>query len=121
MEYSLEIHLKQLEEALLQPRVRKSREAVEKLLSDDFVEFGSSGRIYNKQDTLEALGQEDAAQYSMSEFRAVLLAPEAVLTTYRVSRFTPDDGRTTISLRSSLWIKTDGRRQLLFHQGTPVA
>lgn len=38
-------HLRALEEALLQPDVRKSEELVA-LLADEFIEFGSSGRVY---------------------------------------------------------------------------
>lgn len=119
MEDSLEEHLKQLEEELLQPHVRNSPEAMAKLLADEFVEFGSSGRIYNKVQTLKALGPESTARYSLSDFRAVSLALGVALTTYRVARFTPFNGQTSISLRSSIWKKKDGRWQIVFHQGTP--
>jgi hypothetical protein len=40
-------HLRELEESLLEPDVRKS-EVLADLLADDFIEFGSSRRIYNK-------------------------------------------------------------------------
>ena len=39
----LSAHLRELEESLLLPDVRKSKRLVE-LIADDFVEFGSSGR-----------------------------------------------------------------------------
>jgi hypothetical protein len=48
--------LYQLEEHLLQPEVRHSRDELEKLLADEFVEFGSAGRIYNRQSIIEELG-----------------------------------------------------------------
>ena len=120
MDTSTERDLKQLEEKLLEPRVRSSAEAMEGLLADEFLEIGSSGRIYNKQQTLEALGRETATRWSLSDFRALWLAPDLALTTYRVSRFTSQDGQTATSLRSSIWAIKDGRWQLVFHQGTPV-
>lgn len=39
-------HLRELEESLLQPDVRKSERLVE-LLADDFIELGSSGRAHD--------------------------------------------------------------------------
>lgn len=46
---SLENHLRELEERLLQTDVRKSPEELDQLLADDFVEIGSSGRLFNKK------------------------------------------------------------------------
>jgi len=37
-----------LEERLLQTDFRRDRKAVSKLLANDFREFGSSGRVWNK-------------------------------------------------------------------------
>jgi len=38
-----------LEQSLLRPKIRRSPAAVTALLADDFVEFGSSGRVYDNQ------------------------------------------------------------------------
>ncbi len=38
----------ELENKLQQPDIRKSIEQLEDLISDDFIEFGSSGQIYAK-------------------------------------------------------------------------
>ena len=35
-----------LEEDLLKPEVRKSADRVGRLLADEFIEFGSSGRVF---------------------------------------------------------------------------
>ena len=37
--------IRSLEEALHRPEIRRSRKAVEGLLAEGFVEFGSSGRV----------------------------------------------------------------------------
>jgi hypothetical protein len=47
----LKDHIRQLEENLLKPEVRSSRAELKKLLSDDFFEFGSSGKVlYTDED-----------------------------------------------------------------------
>jgi hypothetical protein len=113
--------LRQLEERLLQPEVRRSAADVAELLADEFIEFGSSGRVFNKQQIIESLQHEEPARRSMAEFRSTLLAPGVILTTYRVVRLNPSGARPTSSLRSSIWRLQDGRWKLVFHQGTPAA
>jgi hypothetical protein len=44
--------------SLLKPEIRSSIESLSSLIADDFIEFGSSGRIYNKADVLEELPKE---------------------------------------------------------------
>ena len=51
--------LKALEQALHRPSVRGSTEAVAALLADDFVEFGRSGGVYDKDDWRIDLGDPD--------------------------------------------------------------
>jgi hypothetical protein len=111
--------LRRLEEHLLQADVRRSPAAVGDLLSDEFVEFGSSGRIFDKQQIITALrGEPTTSQRSVLDFRTTLLAPGVVLATYRLVR-TDNDGEVwTHSLRSSIWKLVGERWQMVFHQGT---
>jgi Domain of unknown function (DUF4440) len=53
--------LRQLEERLLAPDVRGSPAAADARLGDDFVEFGSSGTVYDKASILAALQEEPRA------------------------------------------------------------
>ena len=80
--------LRRLEEELLNPEVRRSPDQVGDLLSDDFVEFGSSGGVFNKQQVIEALEQEGpsdpAIRLSLVDFTARRLASDVVLVTYRI-------------------------------------
>ncbi|MHB0981085.1 MAG: DUF4440 domain-containing protein [Thermoleophilia bacterium] len=46
-----------LEEALLDPAVRQFQARLSELTADDFVEFGSSGRVFGKSDVLDAAVQ----------------------------------------------------------------
>ncbi len=47
-----------LEKLLLEPTTRSSITKLQKLLHDEFTEFSSSGKVYNKQDILESLLHE---------------------------------------------------------------
>jgi hypothetical protein len=116
---SLQDHLRQLEERLLQPNVRKSAEEVSELLANEFIEFGSSGRIFDKRQIIASLRMEPTAHRSLVDFKTSALAPGAVLVTYRAVRQGASGEQPIYSLRSSIWKWIDGRWQMLFHQGTP--
>lgn len=110
---------RRLEERLLDPAVRSSEADLASLIAPDFVEFGGSGRVYDRDRVIAALQSEPWADRSLSDFTAREIAPGAVLVTYRVSRRDPAAGTTIGSLRSSIWIWRDGNWQVVFHQGTP--
>ena len=110
--------IKQLEEQLLQPELRKSSQDLAYLLSDDFIEFGSSGRIFDKARMIDALQHESRDQLSLTDFQIKDLTPDVVLVTYRAARRSEATGQTTCSLRSSIWQSIEGRWQIVFHQGT---
>jgi len=114
-----EIILRQLEERLLQPEVRRSAQDVAELLADEFIEFGSSGRKFTKPQIIESLQQELPTRLALREFRATTLAPGVVLVTYRAVRQSGSEEQGVSSLRSSIWRRSEGRWQMIFHQGTP--
>jgi hypothetical protein len=109
--------IRELEEACLDPEIRSDPERLAALIADDFQEFGSSGRVWDKTRVLDEVPAQSGLSFSLSEFAAVELAPQLVHTTFRLS--TRDAGAERHSLRSSLWISRSGRWQMLFHQGTP--
>jgi hypothetical protein len=86
---------------------------MEALLADDFVEFGASGRVWTRAAILDELERCGERSYEMSDVACQTLAEDAALLTYRI----PGNRE---SLRSSLWVRRDGRWQVLFHQGTLV-
>jgi len=109
-----------LETSLLQPEIRSSREKLDVLLAEDFIEFGSSGSVYHKSDTLQNLTTTtDIVVYELSDFEAKELSENFVLTIFKTKR-TINDTDVVISLRSSIWKRTDSVWQMFFHQGTPV-
>lgn len=115
MEDDLKETLWRLEEELLRPDVRKSADVLAVLLADDFVEFGSSGRVFDKQVVVEELPDAPVIERTLTDFKINLLAPGVAQTTYRVVRHTEPPRH---SLRSSIWKLIDGRWQMFFHQGT---
>lgn len=114
---SIANEIRTLEEQLLQTRFRHNRQAVAELLAEDFREFGSSGRAWNRQQILDHLETEPPFEATLQDFQTTEVAPGAVLATYRLT-IDRSDAKTVESLRSSLWINGEGRWQILFHQGT---
>lgn len=111
--------LQALEEALLDPKIRQSPRLT-RLLADDFVEFGASGRVFGKADVLDAAARLSAVDTPLDAFAVQQVSAECALVTYRsTTRF--EDGSSREALRSSVWVWRAGRWQLRFHQGTPVA
>ena len=104
-----------LETSLHRKEIRNSRARVSELIADDFVEFGKSGAVYHKEDTLNALEDEQIdLEIEVSEFVAREVSSYVVLVTYKSTA----EGVTAI--RSSIWVKRDGRWQMTFHQGTRI-
>jgi len=108
--------LQELDESLWHSETRFNREYMEKVLSPDFFEFGGSGRIYKREDSLSAPAQETRAKLPLKDFTAHFISENVILVTY-VSEVEYD----TIQIRNrgSLWVKTLTGWQLRFHQGTP--
>jgi hypothetical protein len=79
--------IRRLEEELLQPETRRSAKQVGDLLADEFVEFGSSGRVFDRAKIIESLQHEQrsqSVQTTITDLSATWLAPDAVLVTYRL-------------------------------------
>ena len=120
MELSFKEQVFQLEQRLLQPEVHKSTDDISMLLADNFVEFGSSGRIFHKQQVGEELPNAPSVRMTLHNFHAKILAPDVVLTTFRIVKHNETSVEKMHTLRSSIWKFIDGRWQMVFHQGTPT-
>jgi hypothetical protein len=115
----LAAHLFHLEQQLLQPSTCRDATALTSLLADDFREFGSSGRIYTRQQIIDQLAAESPRHITVSDLSCRQLAEDIALLTYRSTR-TIALKAASHALRSSLWVYRDGRWQMIFHQGTPI-
>ncbi len=110
---SLLNHIKHLEEKLLENLTRKSKINLQELLADEFIEFSSLGKSYNKKEIIEALLEENNSNYSLTDFKITLLTQEVILATYLAIK-----DKNIYSLRSSIWKSYGGKWKMVFHQGT---
>ncbi len=110
--------LRQLEESLWIASTRFDFNYMNRILAHDFFEFGRSGRVYQRADTLAIKPQEIKAKLPLKNFAIHLISQDVVLVTY-ISEVEYE--KVEVGNRSSIWSKTEGRWQLRFHQGTPVA
>jgi hypothetical protein len=117
-ESALADRIRALEERLLQPDVRKSPQELDRLLANEFVEFASDGRPYDKHQVIEALQQEGPFRRSLIDFRLRLLAHDVALATFCAIREDTRSGEIVSSLRSSIWRRGVHEWQVVFHQGT---
>jgi hypothetical protein len=113
--------LRDMEERLLRPEVRRSPEEAGKLIAADFIEFGSSGTVYNRRQILDGLAKESPIELCATDFSVRALCDGVMLVTYRCMGRDPASGQEWHSLRSSIWKLVDGCWLMSFHQGTPIS
>ena len=110
--------LKRLEQLLLEPEFRRDSKRVEELLAEDFLEFGSSGRVWTRETTLQLLATESYIKPIIEDFACRMLSNDVTLLTYRSLRTGADDKQHVETLRSSIWMRRNGKWKIIFHQGT---
>ncbi len=120
MDDSLKEKIIGLEKRLFQADVRTSATELNKMLDDDFMEFGSVGGIYSKEQIINSLEAEPEVEIMVKEFDLRQLSSDVVLIAYRALIRYKGIGREKCSLRSSIWKLTDDNWRLIFHQGTPT-
>lgn len=106
------------ERELLTSACRADPARAGQLLADDYVEFGASGRVWDRHGMLAALAADaavaQAAAITDDDLTGRVLANGLVLLTYRSAT----SGRS--ALRSSLWRREAGEWRVFFHQGTVI-
>lgn len=108
-------HLIGLEQRLLQPSVRSSRDELHGLLHPEFQEVGASGRLWDRATMIDGLvAATSPAVITHTEMTATVLSPGVGMVAY-VSE--TGDRRAH---RTSIWLETDVGWQMVRHQGTPA-
>lgn len=107
-----------LERRLLEPRTRSSRQSLDELIDDDFIEIGRSGRVWTKREILASLPQERNLEIEIDHVQSRRIGENVILVTYRSRRV--GVAQTADALRSSIWQRQDETWRVVFHQGTPV-
>lgn len=116
----IEKHILELEEKLFKPEIRKSAEKISEILSEDFIEFCSSGSMYNynKGDIFDNDIDSSEIKWEVKEFAIKQLSTDCILATYKLIKHSELNESMKYSLRSSIWKLFDGTWKMIFHQGT---
>ncbi|ADL50278.1 DUF4440 domain-containing protein [Clostridium cellulovorans] len=110
----------QLENQLLKSEVRKSSKRINEILTNNFVEFTSSGTEYHYKngDIFQDQNDTDSLNWQIINFEIKELSEDCVLALYKVIKHDEIDENKKYSLRSSVWKCSDGIWKMVFHQGT---
>ena len=108
-----------LEEAMWRAETRYDPAFQHARFAADFVEFGRSGRVYDRAQILQldAAPGPIGAQLPLDALHIRLIAPDTALLTYNSHVHT--GGQVAHARRSSVWSKCQGQWVMRFHQGTP--
>ncbi|MCP4178904.1 MAG: DUF4440 domain-containing protein [bacterium] len=109
----IESEILNLEKELLKPEVRKDKNRIKELLSEDFVEFCSSGFIYKYKNN-DVFSRSSTENWKIVDFKLKQLSENVYLALYKIIKHNEKKN----SLRSSVWKKIDNKWKLIFHQGT---
>lgn len=101
-----------LEELLISLEEGKKQNLFQELIADDFLEIGSSGKVYTKDAVFEALKHEKERNIVITGAVIKCISENIYLLVYQSQE--PE----RIVKRSSIWVKNENKWQILFHQGT---
>jgi hypothetical protein len=106
------------ESSLHQPAPEMTRDDIEQMMDADFWEVGASGRRYGRELVLSVLEQRAAQPaeepWPTWDAHCCEIAADNYLLTYSVAQ-----GKR-ITRRASIWRRTQGRWEIVYHQGTVV-
>ena len=114
-----------LEEAMWREAMRFDLEFQEARFSDDFVEFGRSGRVYTRAEIIRTDSHPIHAKLPLANLHVTALDDNIVLVTYNSEAVYA--GVVEHARRSSIWSRSPSPNQspkqaawvMRFHQGTP--
>ena len=110
-----------LEESMWRNESRFDLAFQEHRFAPDFVEFGRSGRRYDRSTIVDvgAPGEQLRARLPLTDLEVHVLAEDAALVTY-TSEVEVEVAELQRANRSSIWVLRQGRWRLRFHKGTPT-
>lgn len=111
--------LRRLEESLWREETRFDPDYMERVLADDFFEFGRSGRTYQRSEILSVPAQPIQAVIPLPNFHVRLLSEDVAQVTY--NSHVTNEGVVEKGRRCSIWSRSPGGWVLRFHQGTPYS
>lgn len=109
--------LRTLEESLWIDSTRFNQEYMDRVLHEDFFEFGRSGKVYSRQRILNIPAGKIDAKIPFDNFRVTELDKNCIMVTYISEEHYAGYSKAN---RCSIWLKTESGWKLRFHQGTPI-
>ncbi len=109
--------LERLEESLWRGFTRFDPAHMKRVLAEDFFEYGRSGRVHSRVDTLAAPRDEPQVAFPLRNLKIRLLARDVAQVTYDSA--VEYGSAVEHARRSSIWSRRAGSWVLRFHQGTP--
>jgi hypothetical protein len=108
-----------MELSLLDKNIRNDKNELIKYISKEFIEYGSSGRIYTYGDTLNlSSNEEEQIEYKILKMDTKILSENVVLVLYIIE--IKKENEKIITNRSSIWKRENDIWKIIFHQGTKV-
>jgi hypothetical protein len=114
MMMSTESEIFELENQLLDSGKRHSEDFLKEILSEEFVEIGSSGKTYDREDTIKELLKSKDFEYEISDFKTIELGKDIILASYKIKL----NGK--LSSRNSLWKKFNDKWRIVYHRGKSI-
>lgn len=112
--------LVELETALWREETRFDRAWMDRVLHDDFVEFGQSGRVWDRATTVDVEPAEIGAILPLRDVEVHEVADGVALLTYTVTDQFGEGRSARHTRRSSWWLRRQHGWRLRFHQGTSL-
>lgn len=109
--------LTRLEEDMWRAATRFDLTFQERYFAQDFFEFGRSGRIYTRPETIRSESQDIHAVLPLPNLTIRLIDAHTAQVTYN-SQVTYGD-KVEYGRRCSIWSRTEHGWIMRFHQGTP--
>lgn len=106
-----------LEEDLWREVSRFDVPYMEQVMAEDFIEFGRSGRMYDRQECLSHPRQPIDAVIPLPDLAVRMITRDVAQVTY--NSHVTYDGELLKGRRSSIWRRAGDSWELVFHQGTP--
>ena len=111
--------IKELELKLLDKNVRTNKNELVKIISEEYIEYGSSGRISSYSDVVNSLlNEKEKLNYKIIEMNIKILSENIILILYIIEM--GEENNKIKSNRSSIWKKEEDNWKIIFHQGTKV-
>lgn len=105
--------LLEYEKLLFKKSFCSKKENLEKVFHKDFFEFGKSGRIFNREGTINYLLNSEDRNIQILDFVVNQIDSKTFIVHYKSKH----DGKQMV-LRTSIWICENQEFKLYFHQGT---